>query len=109
MQIPVTRNLREGITGDSFGDWLLKDWILFGGWSLVVGNSPVAGKSAGHPAGRKADHVMISTFPGSAALCLSVGRQGRGASLLFVLQFFNLVLQSVCLIRFGVQGQRPLV
>ena len=40
----------------------------------------VTGKSAGCPAGRKADPVIISTLPGSPALCLPVGRQGRGAS-----------------------------
>jgi len=32
-------------------------------------------------AGRKADPLIISTFPGSPALCLPVNRQGRGASL----------------------------
>ena len=44
----------------------------------------ITGKSAGCPAykaGRKADPLIISTFPGSSALCLPVGRQGRGASL----------------------------
>ncbi len=45
------------------------------------GERPVAGKSAGCPAlyaGRKIDPVIISTLPGSPALCLpAVGRDGE--------------------------------
>jgi hypothetical protein len=44
----------------------------------------LTGKSARYPsleAEKKADPVIISTLPGSPALCLPVGRQGREASL----------------------------
>ena len=36
--------------------------------------------------GVKADLIMIFSFPGSPALCLPVGRQGRGALLVAKVQ-----------------------
>jgi len=85
----------HSLTREDWRRWISSFWRRFNGSTQgdknsvsidkfflqeLINGRAFAGKLARCPAGVRADFALIFTFPGSPALCLPVGRQGRRAS-----------------------------